>query len=690
MTTTLLFREQPDGTLAVTGTLGAPQTLDIPRAENGRTITAIDAFAFSELTALSEVRAHETLVRIGAWAFKDCTALARVAASGVQFVGEGAFFGCAALAEVAPLVATTTVGNFAFLGCEKLSLLSLPENCTTGENALPADCEILPLAAYVSPIDREIAERFTVREDGGIGAANTALAGEVTLPAAYAGRTLTTVVADGFARLPELAAVNVPAGYTTIETNAFSECPKLTRITLPATLSRVGIGPIAARCPELRELTVDAENPYLYARDGYLCSRADETLFCGIGRADTFGELPPMPFSVRAIAPYAFAGALCGIKVLHLPYGVERIGAQTFLGAEQLEYAEIPDSVIEIGAMAFAACPRLGTVCLPANCTVAPDAFDADCRIVRRTEETPVFCYYYSALYGGFVCDRFASPDNRDTEAVIPAEYEGIPVLAVGQGAFQNNNYLQKVTVSEGVRYLSGHAFCFCENLTEVTLPDSLIELDYGVFYGCTSLETVNGGRNLDTIGITAFARCTALAEILLPAGCRTADDTFAETTCTVRRRERRPEEYFIAYDSRALPGMRRLGGLVSGVPIPAVLTVPATHRGKPIGEIAVTAFADQPELREIRFEGHLRTIGHRAFSHCQNLTTLILPPTLRKIETLAFADCPHLREVALPAGCVVEAGAFPTGCQKTYLPAINALISVLGQIRKQQAATEN
>ena len=61
-----------------------------------------------------------------------------------------------------------------------------------------------------------------------------------------------------------------------------------------------------------------------------------------------------------------------------------------------------------------------------------------------------------------------------------------------------------------------------CTTLTSVTIPDSVVELQgfqgYGVFYRCTSLQSVKLSNNLEVIGNYTFNSCSSLQEITIPA----------------------------------------------------------------------------------------------------------------------------------------------------------------------------
>ena len=106
-------------------------------------------------------------------------------------------------------------------------------------------------------------------------------------------------------------------------------------------------------------------------------------------------------------------------------------------------------------------------------------------------------------------------------EVVIPAEYEGIPVKAIDNCAFENCTEITKVTIPESVVYIGTFAFGGCTALQEIAVPTSVTELKDGIFSGCTSLTKVTLHDGITTMGQSVFAGCTSLKTVKLPASIK-------------------------------------------------------------------------------------------------------------------------------------------------------------------------
>ena len=102
------------------------------------------------------------------------------------------------------------------------------------------------------------------------------------------------------------------------------------------------------------------------------------------------------------------------------------------------------------------------------------------------------------------------------TEIIIPSEYNGLPVTAIGEYAFYNRSDITSVTIPESVMRIGSRAFDGCSGLTSIAIPDSVISIGYGSFYYCTKLASVTLGNRLESIGGFAFSYCTRLTSITI------------------------------------------------------------------------------------------------------------------------------------------------------------------------------
>ena len=98
----------------------------------------------------------------------------------------------------------------------------------------------------------------------------------------------------------------------------------------------------------------------------------------------------------------------------------------------------------------------------------------------------------------------------------IPSTLEGLPVKAIGNGAFQNKTTIRNLVIPKGITEIGNDAFQGCRNMAAVTLPDTVKIIGDRAFDSC-GLTTVSIPTGCTTIGEGAFSNCTQLKTIVLP-----------------------------------------------------------------------------------------------------------------------------------------------------------------------------
>ena len=99
---------------------------------------------------------------------------------------------------------------------------------------------------------------------------------------------------------------------------------------------------------------------------------------------------------------------------------------------------------------------------------------------------------------------------------VIPSEFDGRPVFAIGKGLFAFSD-VDNLDLGNSLQHIGVGAFRGCRNLTEVRIPDSVKYIREGAFRECTNLEKVTLGSGLVQIDKNAFGGCKRLKEVIMP-----------------------------------------------------------------------------------------------------------------------------------------------------------------------------
>ncbi|MFB9276125.1 leucine-rich repeat protein [Cohnella cellulosilytica] len=221
--------------------------------------------------------------------------------------------------------------------------------------------------------------------------------------------------------------------------------------------------------------------------------------------------------------------------------------------------------------------------------------------------------YEYFQVDDGSVV-RISSYNGNDEEVDIPAQLNGLNVVEISTGAFQNKQ-LTSVTLPGTVERI-GYA-AFADNLlAEILIPNSVIEIDRLAFEG-NQLTHVEIPSGITSIGERVF-RNNQLTSVTLP-------DTVTEIG---------PQAFY--------------GNQLTAVELPSSLTTIGEQAFRDnrlaslslpdsVTEIGWAAF-DNNQLTSVEISNHLTTINSNTFAN-NLLTTLNIPSSVTTIWEDAFRD---------------------------------------------------
>ena len=127
----LKWKENEDGSIAITNYTGESRDVVIPDKIRGKTVAEIGEWAFSDCTGLISVSIPDSVKSIGDGAFSGCTGLTSVdIPDSVKFIGEWAFSDCTGLISVIIPGSVTEIGYWAFSGCTGLKSVTIPDSVT--------------------------------------------------------------------------------------------------------------------------------------------------------------------------------------------------------------------------------------------------------------------------------------------------------------------------------------------------------------------------------------------------------------------------------------------------------------------------------------------------------------------------------------------------------------------------------
>ena len=353
------------------------------------------------------------------------------------------------------------------------------------------------------------------------------------------------------------------------------------------------------------------------------------------------------------------------IQKLVVEEGVTGIGNESFRNTRNLVSATFPKSLTRIGDEAFASCLNLPMVTLPAGVTSIGDyAFSYCGNLALATLPAGLQVIGRGAFDQ---CKKLSS-------VVIPAG-----VISIGDGAFAGCSSLPTITVADGntkyvavdgvllnkektqlVQYPAGRAatsyvipkevtsieagaFEAAEKLTAITIPVGIVSIGRMAFESCFALTTISIPATVKTIGANAFGCCQELSEIKVEAAntAYTSVDGVlfdkAKKTLITYPRGRKTTTYVIPsgvtnIESYAFEYTQNLTSI----------TIPTS-----VKKIGLAAFANSV-LTSVVIPDGVDTIESWTFGWCEELASVALPASVKEIKSGAFGGCTGLRSVTV------------------------------------------
>ncbi len=213
------------------------------------------------------------------------------------------------------------------------------------------------------------------------------------------------------------------------------------------------------------------------------------------------------------------------------------------------------------------------------------------------------------------------SADKGPSEYVVPSEVEGLPVIEVASGAFKNHLALKKVT-----------------------LPDSILVMNQGVFEGCKYIEELVLPYIASEAGFTGGNATTCIGYYFNEGDYSGSllDWTVSDALWGDAR-----VEYYIPVTLKKLTVNN--GPLCKDTFSGAKLT--EVHLGEGVRFISTSVFEFRSDLEYVTFATPITSVGTEAFWDCYKLKSIKLTGDTLWIGKDAFSCCYNLEWVVLSAG---------------------------------------
>ena len=287
-----------------------------------------------------------------------------------------------------------------------------------------------------------------------------------------------------------------------------------------------------------------------------------------------------------------------------------------------------------------------------------------DCTVYAGYTSSPTYTYNYYEKDGGY----YVKCNAKDlTEVVIPAYYEGLPVVGLPPNAFPSGNSIKSITLPSTLNYINDHALEGCA--LETLYIGGNVQIIGRYSAACSPKNLYFGGSAADWCNIKNPADCRILynvenfyidnarvSDFVVPEGVTELQlQTFSYASCfdriimastvekigyvAIDQIRYSPFEYCTADifwtndNSRmtALPKCSFRLWMGKNIYLPYTITS--------VGE---RCFEYCEELTDV-YGGNIQTVEDFAFSDCKNLLNAGVWDNLTEVGASAFEDCKAL-----------------------------------------------
>ena len=167
---------------------------------------------------------------------------------------------------------------------------------------------------------------------------------------------------------------------------------------------------------------------------------------------------------------------------------------------------------------------------------------------------------------------------------------------------------------------IGSEAFADCSSLIDITISNSVKEIEHYTFSDCSNLQNITLGNSIEVIRSNAFSDCTNLNHITIP------------------------------YSVKEIETGGVLCSNLTTVKIESPSVVKKGYFSQKFGK----------QVKEYIIGDKVDTIGYCAFQDCYDLTNVVIPNSIKKIEDIAFLGCRSLTNINLPNSVTsIGSGAF-------------------------------
>lgn len=437
-----------------------------------------------------------------------------------------------------------------------------------------------------------------------------AFAGNSDIKSLKLPNSLQTISYSAFSDCSSLESVEIPKSVTVIDNSAFSNCKSLNSFSVKGNLEHLGAA-VFAGCDSLEEVSFAHDSEYVFDKGIIYKKDKSELIEVLKGAGLTNVEIPD---SVENILPYAFYG--CGsINNVTLSNSLSEIPPHSFSYCFGLNKLTIPYKVSSIDAKAFENCVNLEKVIMSERVnSIHSTAFDG---CFGLEIEAPASSYAHK-WYDEFVTTDVVLPDE-DIDFLLKLSKYNISVPYVEK---QNVDEKDMSLSNVGSNDVSGNNIGNSNDEKQNSIGETRI-------VGRKAVILATGDEYTKAVEPTPSPSQNEIEPI-------EEDESIAD----IVQKE-------VSQKGMSLPHFSVFNNEIAGKAFYADDTLSSFKFDGNIVKIGDFAFARTP-INNVEINDGVESIGYGAFYHCDNLSKIVVPKSVKYIGANAFAHTRMLENWSL------------------------------------------